>query len=137
MLEEIEQLMRIGKWEEVFHRCRAALQINPTHPRLNAYIALCYMRGNQFEHAAQYFRKAVTLDENFFEAHLKLAQCLDRMQLFNEGLLHAKEAVRLRPNDPTAKLLMQGLERNATPEFKDGWERSEGPMFHNVSLSEE
>lgn len=137
MIEELDLLIQRGQWSEVFTRAQALIQIQPADARLHAYLGLCYMRGNQFDHAIPSFKRAVTLKPEFFEAQLKLAQCLDRMQRYDEAVEPVTEALRLRPNDVTTQILHRGIMRNATKTVTDGWQKSEAPMFHNITLSDD
>src|SRR5207237_5921316 len=105
MTEEIEQLMGQGNWEGAAKRCDELITEHPTNARLYGYRGLCLYRKQAFEDAAGAFQKALLLDEKFWEAALKLAQCLDRLMKYPEALTAARVAHKLRPSDPTVNVL--------------------------------
>lgn len=136
MTQEIEQMMGRGEWETAQTRCSELIASHPTNARLHGYLGLCLFRLQQYEEATRSFRLALTLDEKFWEAALKLAQCFDRMMKYPEALEAARVAHRLRPSDPTINVLINGLERQASdPITGGGWEKN--AVRHNVSLASE
>ena len=135
MTEEYDLMIQRGQWAELFNKCVEDCNELPTNPRPHAYMGFCYMQARQMDRAVICLQKAVRLDPNYFDAQFRLAQCLDRMQRFDEALEPAQEAVRLRPSDPTAQVLLRGIQRYANDKMVDGWKKSEGPMFHNITLS--
>jgi tetratricopeptide (TPR) repeat protein len=133
--DEVEKLIGLGQWEEAKTQCERLVVEYPTNARARAYLGLCYFRKNDFCEAAPHFRQAMLLDDKFWEAAFKLAQCLDRMLRFDEALEAARAAHCLKPSDPAITALVNGLERNVTKERTDGWQRT--TLQHNVYLSNE
>lgn len=137
MLAEIEKLMQTGDWEEAMVQCQAMLQVQPVNAKLNAYLGLCHFRKNQFAEAAVSFRKAVLLDPQFKDAGIKLAQCLDRLMQYKEGLAVAKEFLRMYPNDHTLQALVNGLQRQHGAEEEESWQKSIKTNFHMVRMAQD
>lgn len=135
MTQEVEQLMARGNWEGAFAACQSLAVEHPSSAKVQGYLGLCLYRQQNFEAAAACFRKALLLDEKFWEAALKLAQCLDRLMQYEEALEAAKAAHKLRPSDPTINVLVNGLERQVCEKPVDGWQKS--TIRHNVTISSE
>lgn len=135
MTEEVEQMMARGAWAEAQARSAELVQAHPANAKLHGYLGLCLFRQQNFSAAADCFRKALLLDDKFWEAALKLAQCHDRLLQYDEALSAAKIAHKLRPSDPTINVLINGLERQVTESLTDGWQKT--TVRHNVSLSSE
>ncbi len=135
MTQEVEQLMGRGDWDGAFAMCRQLVVDHPSNPKLRAYLGLCLYRQQNFDDAAKSFRTALQLDETYWEAALKLAQCLDRLMQYEEALEAAKVAQNLRPSDPTITILLNGLERQVKQQVTDGWQKT--TVRHNITISSE
>lgn len=59
-----------------------------------------HQRQGQYEPAADAFRKAVRLREEFPEAYMRLGEALERVGRFKESLAAYQAAARLMPDDP-------------------------------------
>jgi tetratricopeptide (TPR) repeat protein len=137
MIAEVEALMQAGKWEDAQVQCEAYVQLQPGNATLNAYLGLCHFRRNEFDKAAVWFRKSVTLEPRYHEAGLKLAQSLDRMMKYKEALEVAKQFLALYPNDAQLRALVNGLQRQHGAEEEESWQKSVKGAWHNVTLSQE
>lgn len=137
MTREIDSLMQQGKWDDAIVQIQGVLQLQPTNPRLHAYLGMCYMRKSAFVQAEACFRKAVTLDPEFWEAGVRFAQCLDRLLKYKEALQVAEKYLHMRPNDPTLKALVNGLRRQQGAVEEESWQKSVKGGWHNVMLSQE
>ncbi|MGV3619028.1 MAG: tetratricopeptide repeat protein [Fimbriimonas sp.] len=115
---------------------RAALQVTPTNPKLHAYLGLCYFRQNDFNNAEVCFRRAGTLDEKFWEAGAKQAQCLDRLHRYEEAYRVAKHWLKVNPRDRTLQGIAMALEHQVKGDHQEGWERTRG-IGYQVQLSSE
>ena len=135
MTEEVEQMMGRGDWDGALASCQQLVVDHPSSAKLHGYLGLCFYRRASYGDAAACFRKALLLDEKFWEAALKLAQCLDRMMQYEEALDAARVAHKLRPSDPTINVLVNGLERQTTEKTTDGWQKT--GIRHNVTISSE
>jgi tetratricopeptide (TPR) repeat protein len=119
----IEGLMRQGRWDEAAIACKSALQVQPTNPKMHAYLGLCHFQKQDFPVAAESFKRATALDPQFWQAGAKLAQCLERMRRYDEGLEIATEFLRIQPNDITLQGLVRYLSGMARGR-REGWERT-------------
>lgn len=119
----IEGLMRQGRWDDAAIACKAALQVQPTNPKMHAYLGLCHFQRQDFPSAADSFRRATALDPQFWQAGAKLAQSLERMRRYDEGLEVATEFLRIQPNDITLQGLVRYLSGMARGR-REGWERT-------------
>ena len=61
--------------------------------------------------AIEAFRLAAQTDPSFAKAHLALAELLAKEGQTAVALVHAQEAVRLRPKDAEAKKLFEDLQK--------------------------
>jgi tetratricopeptide (TPR) repeat protein len=137
MTREVEILMQQGKWQEALAECQKLIQQQPAIPKLHGYLGFCYMKLNQIPQAEAAFRKAITLDPNYWEAGIKLAQCLDRMMKYKEALQIAEHYQHMRPNDPALASLVNGLRRQAGAVEEESWQKSVKGGWHNITLSQE
>jgi tetratricopeptide (TPR) repeat protein len=119
----IEGLMKQAKWDDAMMACKAALQVQPTNPKMQAYFGLCLFQQQDWPAAASAFQKATALDPNFWQAGVKLAQALERMRQYDQALEVARQFLLVQPND----ISLQGLIRYLTPMVRgrtEGWERT-------------
>ncbi len=137
MTEEVDNLIRQGKWDEALVKCQALVQLQPISPKLHGYLGLIYGRKNDLPNAEAAFRKAITLDPNFWEAGIRLAQVLDRMMKYKEGLQIAEHYLKMRPNEPALQALVNGLRRQAGAVEEESWQKSTKGGWHNVTLSQD
>jgi predicted Zn-dependent protease len=137
MTEEVDNLMRQGKFDEALVKCQALVQLQPISPKLHGYLGLIYARKNDLPNAEASFRKAITLDPNFWEAGVRLAQVLDRMMKYKEGLQIAEHYLKMRPNEPALQALVNGLRRQAGAVEEESWQKSVKGGWHNVTLSQD
>jgi predicted Zn-dependent protease len=134
---EVESLMQQGKWSEALAQCQALIAQQPVNPRLHGYLGVCFMRMNKFAEAEAAFRKAITLDPNFWEAGVRLAQCLDRQLKYKEALQIAEHYLHMRPNDHVLQGLVNGLRRQQGAVEEESWQKSVKGGWHNVTLSQD
>jgi predicted Zn-dependent protease len=137
LTRELEILMQQNKWAEALPACQALIQEHPTTPKLHGYLGFINMKLNNLQNAEAAFRKAITLDPNYWEAGVKLAQVLDRMMKYKEGLQVAESFLPMRPNDPALNALVNGLRRQAGAVEEESWQKSVKGGWHNVTLSQE
>lgn len=137
MTREVEQLIQQGKWSEAVSQCQTLIQQQPVVPKLHGMLGFCLMKQNKVQEAEAAFRKAITLDPNYWEAGVKLAQCLDRMMRYKEALQVAESFLPMRPNDPALQALVNGLRRQAGAVDEESWQKSTKGGWHNVTLSQD
>lgn len=132
----IEGLMQQGRWDDAELACRSALQVQPTSAKLHAYLGLCLFRKNNFEQAAESFKRATMLDEKFVDAGVKHAQCLDRLRRYEEAYVVAQDWLRVKPSDRTLQGLVNGLQYHVKGNRSDGWERT-AHLAHRIVLAQD
>jgi protein O-GlcNAc transferase len=119
----VEALMRQALWDDAIQACQAALQVQPVNPRLHGYLGLCYFQKHEYLLASDSFQRATSLDPNFWQAGVKLAQSLERQRRHSEALEVTKQFLRVQPNDNTLQGLLQYLE-DVVQDRTEAWERS-------------
>ena len=132
----IEALMQRGDWANAMVQTRAALQVTPTNPKLHAYLGMCYFRQNDFANAEGCFRRAGALDERFWEAGTKHAQCLDRLHRYEEAFTVAKQWLKVHPGNRTLEGIIMALQHQVRGDHQEGWERTRA-INYNVTLAHE
>ncbi|GEM_PF-815606 len=135
MLEGIEELLRTGRWADALLVAEGVANQQPLNAKAHGYIGLCHFRLGQFEQAVEPLRKALTLDEHYWEAGTKLAQALDRLQRYEEALEVVEKCLKDRPSDPTLVHLQSGLKRNVPERITDSWQKSVVLDWHRVELT--
>ncbi len=128
--------MQQGRWDDAELACKSALQVQPTSAKLHAYLGLCLFRKNDYQQAADSFKRATMLDPNFVDAGVKHAQSLDRMQRYEEAYTVACEWLRVRPSDRTLQGLVNGLQFHVKGNRQDGWERT-AHFAHRIVLAQD
>lgn len=137
MLADIEKFMQQGNWEGAMAASQEAIVAQPVNPRAHAYLGMCHYRKNDFVSASQCFQRAVTLDPNFWEAGVKLAQSLDRQLKYKEALQVAEHYLHMRPNDATLKTLVNGLRRQSGAVEEESWQKSVKGGWKNITLAQD
>jgi len=133
--QNVEAMMARADWDGAIVECKAILQVQPTNARVHAYIAMCYMRKNDFATAETGFKRATLLDPKFWEAGVKQVQCLYHLKRYEEAYVLAQEWHRERPGDRTLNSMLDFLRPICRGE-RQGWERTAG-LSHNVRLASE
>lgn len=136
MFWEIERHIRKSNWAEALKATKHLLQDHPSQARLHGYAGLCNFRLEQFESAVDSLRRAVVLDENFWEAGTLLAQALDRLLRFEEALDVVEQFLVVRPSDPTLIHLRNGLQRIVPERITDAWQKSIHLDWPQVELTQ-
>lgn len=125
----IEALIQRGDWANAIVQCQAAIQVTPTNAKLHAYLGICYFRQEDFANAEPCFRRAGILDERFWQAGAKHAQCLYKLRRYEEAFQVAKTWAKVNPSDNTLRGLIITLEHQVKGTFQEGWERSRGAGY--------
>lgn len=135
MTRELETLIQQGKWDDAIAQCQAIIVAQPVNPKLHAYLGMCFLKKNDFPNAEVAFRKAITLDPNFWEAGVKLAQVLDRQLKYKDALQVAEHYLHLRPNEHALQVLVNGLRRQQGAVEEESWQKNVKGGWHNVTLA--
>lgn len=69
---EIELSLQAGKKEEVTKKIESAIANDPKNKALYYYAGLTYSSAKDYDKAAIYYKKALDIDPNYFEANLNL-----------------------------------------------------------------
>lgn len=69
---EIELNLQAGKKEEVTKKIESAIANDPKNKALYYYAGLTYSSAKDYDKAAAYYKKALDIDPNYFEANLNL-----------------------------------------------------------------
>lgn len=134
-LREVEELLQAGRWADARHLIERCLQIQPINAKLHGYLGLCYFRVGEFENSLVPLKRAISLDEGFWEAGTLLAQALDRLLQYEEALEITEQFLVVRPSDPTLIHLREGLLRNVPEKITDSWQKSTQLDWHHVELT--
>jgi len=135
MMSRVVELMRVGRWDEAHQELQRELLKQPSCAQAHAYQGLCYYRQGRFEEAIAPLRRAIALDEGYWEAGTKLAQALDRLLRFEEALEVAENFLLQRPSDPTLVHLRAGLQRSVPEKLTDSWQKSKQLDWYQVELT--
>jgi tetratricopeptide (TPR) repeat protein len=69
---EIELNIQAGNKKEVTQKIESAIANDPKNKALYYYAGLTYSSAKEYDKAAEYYRKALEIDPNYFEANLNL-----------------------------------------------------------------
>ena len=58
---------------------------------------------NKLDEALEHYKEAIRLNHDYFEAHHKLAEMLDKQGNLDEAIKHYREALRLNPDNTEAR----------------------------------
>ncbi len=128
--------MRAGDWLSARSRCAELVERYPVTPEYQAYLGLCLLHSGELKEASDRFQKAFVLNPLYWEAGLKLAQCLDKLGRYEDALLAAKEGLKARPSEPTLLALARGLERQVPEKITDAYQLSMLPLYWMIDLKE-
>jgi Flp pilus assembly protein TadD len=122
-IAHIELLMQKRDWAGAADACRTELDVHPTSARVHGYLGMALFRLDAFADAATSFQRAVALDPNFWEAGVKLAQCLTQLRHYEEAFKVANEWLHVQPNNNTLQGLLEFLKPMVRGETQR-WERT-------------
>jgi tetratricopeptide (TPR) repeat protein len=88
---------------------RKAAELKPDYAPAYHVLGNCLVQTGDSTGAIDAYRAAVRYEPTLFEVQLSLATLLAEKGPHAEALMHAEQALRLRPSDPRAKKLMQRL----------------------------
>jgi len=136
MFREIERLVRRSDWEGTLRKALQLLDEHPNQAKLHGYAGLSHFQLGRFEQAVPPLRRAIVLDEQFWEAGMLLAQALDRLLQFEEALEIAEQFIKVRPSDQRLILLRDSLRRRVPEKITDSWELSRHLDHYEVELTQ-
>lgn len=86
-----------------------AAAINPTLPLVHSLMGRALLRTGDQEGAAKAFATELANNPNDFQANLEIGDLRKREQKFDEAEPYIRRALRMRPQDPTARFSLAGL----------------------------
>ena len=135
MIEEIEYHLSRGQWKMALDKSNELVFDQPSNATAHALVGLSHYRMGDFAEAIEPLKRAVALDDQYWEAGTKLAQALDRLQHYEEALEIVSTFLKVRPSDPTLIHLKNGLERQVPTRITDSWQKSIHLDWHHVELT--
>ena len=86
----------IGDFEKVKNACNRSLEMEKiTNPEAHYYLGLAADEEGEYESAAAEYRKVLTQEADYKDAHLLRSIALRRTKKYEEAKIEAKEAVRV------------------------------------------
>jgi tetratricopeptide (TPR) repeat protein len=86
-----------------------AATINPKLPLVHSLMGRALLRTGDQAGAAKAFATELTINPNDFQANLEIGDLRKREQRFDEAEPYIRRALRMRPQDPTARFSLAGL----------------------------
>ena len=86
-----------------------AAALNPTLPLVHSLMGRALLRTGDQAGAAKAFLTELQNNPNDFQANLEVGDLKKRDQLFDEAEPYVTRALRMRPDDPTARFSLAGL----------------------------
>lgn len=91
--------MRQGRIEESIEHFRAALALNPTHPRAMINLGAALEELGHVEQSETWYRKSISVSPDYGEGYYHLARLLIGRNRSAEALTPLQEAIRLDPGN--------------------------------------
>jgi tetratricopeptide (TPR) repeat protein len=114
--EHVNELGRIliarGNGAEAMKCFRKALELKPNSALAWHNLGSCLVAANDRGAALEAYGKAVRYAPEMFEAHFTLALLLADRGQYDEALVHAQHAVRLKPSHQPARQLLEQLKKD-------------------------
>jgi len=86
-----------------------AATLNPKLPLVHSLMGRALLRTGDQEGAAKAFATELTINPNDFQANLEIGDLRKREQRFDDAEPYIRRALRMRPQDPTARFSLAGL----------------------------
>lgn len=86
-----------------------AAALNPKLPLVHSLMGRALLRTGDQEGAAKAFITELTINPNDFQANLEIGDLRKREQRFDDAEPYIRRALRMRPQDPTARFSLAGL----------------------------
>lgn len=95
-------LVLLGRSADAEGAYRRALELQPIYPEAANNLGVIRRRRRDWIEAETLFYRALAENPDYFEAHLNIADVLERMGRHEHGLYHARRALELLPTSPAA-----------------------------------
>ena len=86
-----------------------AAALNPKLPLVHSLMGRALLRTGDQEGAAKAFATELAINPNDFQANLEIGDLRKREQRFDDAEPYIRRALRMRPQDPTARFSLAGL----------------------------
>ena len=99
MLQHAVTIFNEGKIVKAEHLFRNILQIEPTHPDANHYLAISLQILGRLQEAVVIYKKTIKLKPEYSSAHQNLGNTLMQLKKFEEAELSYRKAIELNPDN--------------------------------------
>ena len=99
MLQHAVTIFNEGKIVKAEHLFRNILQIEPTHPDANHYLAISLQILGRLQEAVVIYKKTIKLKPEYSSAHQNLGNTLMQLEKFKEAELSYRKAIELDPDN--------------------------------------
>ena len=99
MLQHAVTIFNEGKIVKAEHLFRNILQIEPTHPDANHYLAISLQILGRLQEAVVIYKKTIKLKPEYSSAHQNLGNTLMQLEKFEEAELSYRKAIELNPDN--------------------------------------
>lgn len=123
---DIEQMFAQGRFADAEVACLDLIDRLPTNPKGHAYLGLILFKKGAFHEAIPRLKTAISLDPEYVDAGLKLAQCYDRTHQREEAFTTAKEFLRIQPYNRMLQGIVHALQHQVIGNRVEGWEYTRG-----------
>jgi len=100
-----------NKYSEAIASYRKAIAINPRHTLAHYNLAITYSRKGDFENYTEELILANRSDPNFAPANIDIARLFMSQGLYERARVYIERAMRITPNDPRLKKLLDSMPR--------------------------
>lgn len=99
----------LGRTQEATVDLESVLRINPQHYEANFNLGGLYFDAKNYDKAAGFYQKAVTVNPKSDNGFYRLAETYQQMSMKNAALQNCQKSLQLNPNNEYAKKLMAVL----------------------------
>lgn len=99
----------LGRTQEAIADLENVLRLNPQHYEANFNLGGLYFDAKNYDKAAGFYQKAVTVNPKSDNGFYRLAETYQQMSMKNAALQNCQKALQLNPNNEYAKKLMAVL----------------------------
>jgi TolB-like protein/Tfp pilus assembly protein PilF len=93
-----------GDWDEAFKYYKRALELEPTNPEVNYYVAGFFKDIGLYRKAIEFYSKAIEIDPTYAEYRDVCAQCYMKIGEYEKAIDLLKEALEFEPDDASLRL---------------------------------
>ncbi|KXX70063.1 lipopolysaccharide assembly protein LapB [Flammeovirga sp. SJP92] len=94
-----EVFAETGKYEQAIMSYEVAIAKDDQNPKYLYKLGMVYLKSNKISEAEQTFLKTIEVDDNYIDAHLKLALLYKEKKDYDNCIKHLDEAYRVTTNE--------------------------------------